>query len=328
MRNVRSGIKNFIKYVGWQIVLLMLVLMALYAIPETVFSQTNEVSATLIFRGKHEPVAGTKFNIYLISDTKTDEEWELNDEFEGSGALINFDTDEDTMGTAQLLEGFLLEEENLNEKINPYKAAFSDNMGRVQFNGLKSGVYLITGEEWSGGDYVYTPKPVIFEAEDGSDIEVESKYDTRNTASNDDISLEVVNIWQDDGDESKRPMSVTVSLYQDGKLYDQAILNKENNWRHTWNNLVKTARWQLSEGEVSGDYYTELTKENDEFVVTNVYSASFGAPHQVEDSVTATFGDEDTTQIWWPVPILVLAGLIIFGFGFRSYRRRPGRNEG
>ncbi len=166
--------------------------------------------------------------------------------------------------------------------------------------------------------------------------------------------VSVLKIW-DDSDYEKRPTEVAVSLYKDGKLYDTVTLNKENNWKHTWTKLLFGPEWLVVEDEVPEGYTVVVEQQGTRFVVTNTRPPDPPPPPPPppEDPPPTDIPDDDTPldnlpdddppldnlpdddvpldtlpktgMLWWPVPVLLSAGLFLILLG--CIRRRGSRYE-
>lgn len=172
-------------------------------------------------------------------------------------------------------------------------------------------------------------------------------------------SVTAIKIWKDEGNESDRPDSVTVELLCDGKLYDTKTLNKSNNWRYTWSGLAKGNTWTINEVGAPSDKYTVVTEsEGTVFTVTNTHTTEIDDPDTPLDPGPGTGGDipptniddpdvpldpgitpdeptdiqdpatptnavklPQTGQLWWPVPILAVAGIAFFSIGWLRSRK-------
>ena len=167
------------------------------------------------------------------------------------------------------------------------------------------------------------------------------------------IKRKVLKVWKDAGYTHSRPDHVVVQLLKDGKVYDTVTLNEENHWRYTWEELDKNARWTVVEKEMSG-YTVQIRQEGITFVVTNTRKVPHtptpptpptppDKPHKPTPPTPPTPPETPTPperpvppgpsvptlpqtgQLWWPVPILLAAGLILIIFGL--IRRRGYRHE-
>lgn len=97
------------------------------------------------------------------------------------------------------------------------------------------------------------------------------EYDP-DTAQGKYVTCKVLKIWDDEGYESIRPESVTAQLLCDGKLYDEQILNKENNWRYAWDNLDGSCEWMVVEKELE-NYAVTIGQRGITTTLTNSYLA-------------------------------------------------------
>ena len=84
-------------------------------------------------------------------------------------------------------------------------------------------------------------------------------YDVTNTYKPGKTSVSVTKSWEDAGDrDGKRPESIQVQLYADGKTQGEpVVLNAENKWSHTWSELD-----EKSEGNII-EYTVKEVGEND-----------------------------------------------------------------
>lgn len=101
------------------------------------------------------------------------------------------------------------------------------------------------------------------------------------------------------------------------QIYDTVSLSADNNWRYEWTDLDGSYEWTVVEKETEG-YTVEVSRESDTYVITNTY-----------DEPTPTVQEKTTLpqtgQLWWPVPVLTAAGLILIVIGL--VRRRGGNDE-
>lgn len=127
----------------------------------------------------------------------------------------------------------------------------------------------------------------------------------------DTVTRTVLKVWDDKGYENRRPKSVKVTLLQNGTVYDAQVLGESNGWQYTWDGLPKYDKngneinWTIREDAVSG--YVSSTRQNGfTFVLTNTLDKQ-KLPQ--------------TGALWWPVPILAVAGLTFLITGTLSRKK-------
>lgn len=133
-------------------------------------------------------------------------------------------------------------------------------------------------------------------------------------------------MWNDDRHENQRPKEIIVQLLRDGKVYDMVTLNKDNNWRYTWSGLGSSYTWTVVEKENSG-YTVQVERDGITFVITNTYVPEEPEPTEpTEPTPTKPTNPTkpnlpQTGQLWWPVPVLLIAGLLFVILGLIRRRR-------
>lgn len=191
----------------------------------------------------------------------------------------------------------------------------------VSFEGLSPGLYLVLGESYTQGNTVFTPSPMLFylpgQGEDGGweyEVTASCKFDQEETTDA-TVSRKVQKVWKDSGNQSKRPEMVFVQLLENGAVVDTVALSEENNWEYTWEGLDASSRWQVAETGVPDGYTVTVTQEGTLFVVTNTYPGK--TPSKLPQ----------TGLLWWPVPLLACAGLVLVIAGAAARRRGRGSHE-
>lgn len=83
-------------------------------------------------------------------------------------------------------------------------------------------------------------------------------------------SITVIKEWNDNNNATDRPYFVKVQLYKDGVPFgDPIILNEENNWQYTWENLDENAKWTVDELDVPSNYKKTVKNDGNTFTITN-----------------------------------------------------------
>lgn len=113
----------------------------------------------------------------------------------------------------------------------------------------------------------------------------------------------VQKVWNDAAHESERPNKVEVELLCDGVVIDTVILEEACGWKHEWVDLDSGFTYTVREKTVLDKYKTAIHQDGNSFVITNTYSVI-----------------PQTGQLWWPVPVLLAAGLLMILLGL--LRRR------
>lgn len=203
------------------------------------------------------------------------------------------------------------------DNLPPMEVRLTDSDGEIRFNGLEAGLYLVVGQGYDVGEEIYTITPTLISLpnmqEDGwwqYDVEISPKWSVRPIVRED---LQVVKVWKDEGSGVSRPASVTVELYCDGVRYDVAVLSKANNWRHTWTGLDTRNTWSVVERGVSSAYRVSISRQGNTVVVTN---STYTPP-----TSTRVPDLPQTGQTWWPVPVLAVAGMLLFVLGWLKQRQ-------
>ena len=81
--------------------------------------------------------------------------------------------------------------------------------------------------------------------------------------------MSVQKVWYNQ--EGEIPASVDVVLYCDGAEYETVTLSEENNWSYTWTGLPAISQWTVDEPSVPSGYTKTVTRQDNNFTVTNTY---------------------------------------------------------
>ena len=289
------------------------------------------VSLTVSYADGKTALSGAQFDMYLIATV--DETGELT----ATGAFSSFPVDirgrnDDAWNeVASTLDGYIL-----RDKIAPTDSAKTNAQGLASFPNaqprLTAGLYLVRGQQHTQSGTIYEAAAflVMLPGLDRAanawlyDVTVSAKFTSRPvpSANPDSSTRKVLKVWKDEGYENRRPQEIIVQLLCDGKVFDTVTLNGENDWRYAWTDLDERNQWTVVEKELE-DYSVEVTQEGITFLVTNTYKGSGtpetpGKPSEPELPYTG--------QLWWPVPVLFAAGLLLVVAGL--LRRRGARHEG
>ena len=291
------------------------------------------------------PISGMKLQLYKIADMTDAARFTVTEAFRPAGVDLASGTD--WAAKAATLAAFAaLHRENLT-----FAASGStDSAGAFAAGELSVGLYLVTGEPVTLGDYTYTPVPFLItlpmldEETDAWQYEVSAKgkftrtYHGGNGGGGDsDTSRSVRKVWAGD-EEASRPASVTVCLLKNGKAYDTVELSADNDWRYSWTGLEDSASWSLTETDVPEGYTVLVEQSGRTFVVTNTReNPSQEEPPGAPPSGQTPPGEHppggggptpappeklpQTGVLWWPVQALTVIGLLLFSAGWLGGRK-------
>lgn len=321
----------------------------------------RDVHLTLSCQHEGTLLSGAKFDLHLVATVDRYGRFTVTDEFSQFNVDIKGKNDEAWRKLASALEGFVL-----RDKIKPRDSGKTDSEGILSFptgdQTLTPGLYLVVGYRHTQDGYYYDAAPFMVmlpgadhEKNDWAyDVTANVKFEptkkpsgSGDSGGSDTINRKVLKVWEDEGHEDKRPNEIIVQLLRDGDVYDTVTLNAKNNWRHTWTGLDNKYKWTVVEKELE-HYSVGLTREGTTFVLTNTYTEVIpdeptpGNPapgaDTPDDPTPTSPGDPgspaqpsepklpQTGQLWWPVPILVTAGMLCIVIGL--IRRRGITDEG
>lgn len=213
--------------------------------------------------------------------------------------------DGDWQGTCNALVNYIKV-----DLIEPLKKQDTNVDNKVTFDGLEKGIYLVSIKQEEREGFVYFFQNSMFDLK--GDLEAEIKYDKKTI---DDLpsSIHVLKKWENDNVES-RPTSVSVVLYKGADIIDKQVLNKDNNWSFTWDNLDNTFEYSVMEETVSSGYKVSVSSQGNTIMITNSGSVS-----EKEEKVDGKL--PLTGQLWWPVPILFILGALCLFKGNKDEKK-------
>ncbi len=277
----------------------------------------KDSSLEIIFRDGEKAIQEAEFSVYLIANIDERGRYTVTEEFKNFNVNITGKNDEAWRVLASTLEGYIFQ-----SKIDPAAVGKTDSEGVLFIKGLKPGLYLVIGTPISFEGFTYFAETAIIQIPvlDNKnniwdyDISVKPKYSFIPDIGPDGfVERKVLKIWDDKGFESIRPKEIKVFLFCDGKIYDTVILNKENNWRYSWDKLEDGHRWVISE-KVPKGYTAEIERKGITFVITNSIERDY-PPDIPEKPEPEDPSLPQTGQLWWPVPVLMILGLMFIAAG-------------
>lgn len=275
---------------------------------------TKAMSLTIFANDEEQPLAGVGFDLYRVADMDADSRFVLLD------AYAAFEGDINELETAQQWQEASAWMQAAAAGKTPDLSGTSGEDGLVRFDAMKPGLYLVSGKPVEILPWAYTFSPFIVSiptrnADDEWVYDVFSDIKLEKTPAI--TSIDVVKIWNDEGHEDDRPNELYVDLYCDGVQIDVAHLHAGNSWSHTFTNLPAAHEYTVKERIVPKWYEVSYETINGVLVIRNKHTNP-GTP--VPDIPA-------TGQLWWPVPILAGAGMILFILGWAMHRKWSQEHE-
>lgn len=313
-------------------------------------SAARKINLTVDYKYEDLPLSQAQFDIYKIATVNGNGEIKPISPF--SYYALDFSkTDNETMHSLALTMASYI----ARDGIMPYDSAVTDADGKAAFpnnrTGITGGLYLVIGHDTTVNGVKYTTEPFITQLPaKGADGTANYDVTARPKASDTDQAgrgkLKVLKVWDDNGS-TNRPDEITVDLIKDGKVADSVVLNNENFWRHTWNNLDKESRYYVAERGAPDGYTVLMSFEGITFIITNTKETpdepttvpdETDTPEDTTSSDDTTHSEESTTgdkkpnlpqtgMLRWPVPYLACAGLVLFMAGWVRHRKSEIENE-
>ncbi len=261
------------------------------------------------------PAEGLEFSLYRVADYKDTGGFALTEKFQNYQVSLDQKDQDGWKGVARTLADYIG-----RDGIEADAVTKSGSDRSARFEDLSRGLYLVSAKEIevqeNGKTRIYTPQVSLVALpdstqEDPYNIEVFLKYDDREKPEGSRTRVHVLKVWKQDREEN-RPASVQVELLRtDSKgkttVVDRQILNSENQWSYTWEDLSSQVRWSVTEQKVPSGYTVSTIWQGSTVVLTNTAKepgesgGDDGKPSQKLPQ---------TGQLWWPVPLLMMAGVM------------------
>lgn len=300
--------------------LLALLLTLLLALPAAAAG-----SAGLTIYHERENV---RFDLYHVA-VESDAGWQPTDDFAAYPVTL---PDESSPASAWRAAAETLAAYAARDSLTPLASGHVSG-GRVEFPALEEGLYLAVGETTREGDTRYQPVPVLIHVQGDTEATVKAE---EVAVEPEQVEYTVAKVWQ--GGENKRPLSVTVQLLCDGQQYQTVSLNALNGWRYTWTSEPGRL-WQVAEEACPDGFTVTVEQDGLTFTVTNTWQEPQQPGNPDQPGSTPAPGTPpagqpggtlpQTGQLWWPVPLLLILGVLCVGIGqLRAHRKHKHDHEG
>ena len=281
------------------------------------FSQTSSLKIAAVYDKK--PLSGMQFHAYLVSNVDEYGELTVTDRYKDYAEDLDIRgrDDESWQAAAQKLSREIL----LDSDLKPTRSAKADTNGTVSFTDLPMGLYLILGSTIEKESYVYSTSAFFVMLPEQNLTSNTWNYNVIANAKPEQepirANYKIIKVWEDDCHKNRRPKSITISLICDTAVYDTITLPHNGAWHYTWENLDTNHQWTVTEAKQEGYKDPEIQQEGNTFIVKNTCRT----PKKItpaDDSLP------QTGQLWWPVPVLFAAGLLLIVIGL--IRRRDSHH--
>ena len=250
------------------------------------FSKKGTITITLSDGSGTDRVEGANIKIYKLADAYS------------KNSNLAFSYHEDLKDCKNSIEKNDLNEEVFECIHNSSvitKEGITDSFGYVSFDDLDLGLYLIeqinkvSGYSKIDSFVVYIPQfeedSWVYKVDATPKVDIIRLFD-----------LTVRKVWNVSSD-SDTPNEVTVELLLNGKTIDTVILNKENNWIYTWNQIEKSDKYLVREINIPVGYTPTYQQKENMFIITNTKTLV------------------QTGRISWIINLLVVVGLLFIMIG-------------
>lgn len=241
------------------------------------------ISITLTQSDDETPISGAEITIYQVANPiikNSNLEFEYHQNIKScQGNLSNLANINLAKEISNCIKNVIL----------PSQKNITNQEGKVKFENLPLGLYLVkqTNEldDYSSIEDFLIVIPKLDNNQWIYNVEATPKTDIIRL-----IDISVVKVWQDSGSLENHPNNVTIQLYKGNELIDTVILNKENNWTHTWKKIEKSDTYKVVEINIPNEYTVSYRQENYKFIVTNTKKLAQTGTNIILVQVSAVLG--------------------------------------
>lgn len=258
--------------------------------------------------------SGVSFELYYAAD-KTETGYQASEKFQS--CAVDYSTAAADLRTlAATLDACVT-----RDGITPDAVSATDSLGKAVFSDLQPGLYLLRspGKTTASVVSIAGGQSMTIDPKAEPTPEPEPEPTPEPTPEPELISISVVKVWEDEGKESERPEEITIQLYQDNELFDSVVLNEDNNWKYVWESMEKDHSYSAVEETVPEQYSMSVSQDGNSFVVKNTIKQETPAASPEGESTDSKL--PKTGQLWWPVDILVIAGVLALIIGGVKWKR-------
>lgn len=250
-------------------------------------SKKGSISITLKEKSENVLINGAEITIYYVGDASIKDNNLVFNKREELTCDVSLDNLKDTKLVSNISKC-------INDNVIKYVG--TTNNGKVTFNNLNQGLYLVSQtknvEGYSLIDSFLVAIPKVEDNKWVYDINALPKVDIYKV-----IDLVVEKKWNTIS--KNIPKYVNIELYKGEELIDTIELSEENNWTYTFENIEKSDKYSIKEINIPKGFTPSYKVNEYIFTVTN-------------SDILA-----DTGQIFYPIIISFIAGFIFIVFGIK-----------
>ncbi|WP_165444055.1 Cna B-type domain-containing protein [Lachnoclostridium sp. Marseille-P6806] len=288
----------------------------------------RDVTLTLRYIHEGKAISGATFTLYKVAEVDAYGTFTRTPAFSGYPLHTESVSGQGWTSLALTLSGYAL-----RDQLPPSGSGKTDGNGTLTFptdgGRLKPGLYLVVGEKCVADGYLYTASPFLVMLP-GAETEkndwryaltVSPKHERKKEQKGGMTSRRVLKLWDDAGSESLRPAGVTVDLLRNREVYATVTLNKDNNWRFTWEKLSESDDWTVVERELPG-YTVKTERSGTTDTITNTRHTTPSPEAGRTAAGKRALGTKlpQTGQLWWPVQLLAVSGMALILLGILHRR--------
>lgn len=286
---------------------------------KTPVDENKECSLSVTYSSHGLVFENLDVKLYKVAEMSSDYKYTLCGGFEKYRVELNgVKESTEWQEINQTLNGYITADD-----VKPTAEQKTNEKGKVVFGGLSCGMYLVSEEKVTKDSSEYTFESFMVSLpsvnEDGTwnyNVSAEPKADkkTPENPTKDKIKYTVVKTWKDIGNTDKRPQSIKVEIFKDGKTQKTETLSSKNDWSYTWETENDGSKWTVVERDVPTGYTVSVTQKGKSFSVVNRYPGSSGNPKT-----------GDSTKMTLYIILMGAAGAALIAVGVIN-RKRTTKN--
>lgn len=279
-------------------------------------SSNDKKDLRVVCECEGEIISGMEISVYKAVERYGDS-LSLSGDFKNYRVRLDINSASVLQDAADTLANYVI-----TDKIKPYKTVTSDEFGYADFSDLDNGIYLVWGKKIAIEDNVYRISPMFVEISDESkDLTVSyGKFIVTDVKNSKMTKYTLKKVWDNERDILEyRPDGIDVEIYLDGEVYETVNLNKDNDWTYQWNS-DENGDWNFKELDVPEQYEVAIKIGENNITITNRLRDDVTGTPQPEPPKDDTTTDEDipqTGQLWWPVPVMAVVGVLLIVLGLK-----------